>query len=234
MASKRIGPALYELMRGRRSDPGPAEPEPQAEATDWGWLSPGRTVRLPIGYLLLGAAFVLTAVVASFTVGYGRGQGQAKAELEREWLGTNQQALAVPPPEAMSPRPRETGPPAAVQPVPAPASEAAAAPRTPGWGPVLSDPREPGKNYFVLIHTQRESAVRIAEFSREHGVEAYAIRANNLTLYKVVALPGYGRGEREADFVQALERRIVEVARSWKLQINPRDDLAHYPEKFQD
>ncbi|MHC4768640.1 MAG: hypothetical protein ACYTEI_08020, partial [Planctomycetota bacterium] len=96
-----------------------------------------------------------------------------------------------------------------------------------------SDPREPGKNYFVLIHTQRESAIRLSQFSREHGVEAYAIRANNLTLYKVVALPGYERGERAADFVQALERRIMEVARNWKLQVNPRDDLAHYPEKFE-
>jgi hypothetical protein len=232
MARRQIGPALYELMRGRRPDPGPAEPEPQPEATDWGWLRPGRAVRLPIGYLLLGAAFVLTAVVASFTVGYGRGHGQAKADLEQQWLGANQQTLAVPPPEALPARPRETDPPA-VQTEPTDAPQVTAAPETPGWGPILSDPREPGKNYFVLIHTQRESAIRLSQFSREHGVEAYAIRANNLTLYKVVALPGYERGERAADFVQALERRIMEVARNWKLQVNPRDDLAHYPEKFE-
>jgi hypothetical protein len=232
MATKRVGPALYELMRGRRSDPGPAEPEPQPEATDWGWLSPGRTVRLPIGYLLLAAAIVLTAVVASFTVGYGRGHGQATAELEQEWLGTNQQTLAVPPPGGLPGPPPETTPPV-VRPEPTRPPQAATAPGTPAWGPILSDPREPGKNYFVLIHTQRESAIRLAQFSRDHGVEAYAIRANNLTLYKVVALPGYERGERAADFVQALERRIVEVARKWKLQVNPRDDLAHYPEKFE-
>jgi len=155
-----------------------------------------------------------------------------KAEFEQQWLGTNQQTLAVPPPEALSARPRETGPPV-VRSEPPDAPQVTAAPETPGWGPILSDPREPGKNYFVLIHTQRESAVRLSQFSRQHGVEAYAIRANNLTLYKVVALPGYERGERAADFVQALERRIVEVARNWKLQINPRDDLAHYPEKFE-
>ena len=231
MARRHIGPALYELMRGRRPDPRPAEPQPQPEATDWGWLSPGRTVRLPVGYLLLGAALVLTAVVASFTVGYGRGHGQAKAELQQQWLGTNQQTLARPPPEAMAAPPRETGPPA-VRTEPPDTPRAAPAPETTGWGPILSDPREPGKNYFVLIHTQRESAVRLAQFSRQHGVEAYAIRANNLTLYKVVALPGYERGERAADFVEALEGRIVEVARRWKLQVNPRDDLAHYPEKF--
>ena len=230
MARRHIGPALYELMRGRRADPGPAEPQPQPETADWGWLSPGRTVRLPIGYLLLAAALVLTAVVASFTIGYGRGQGRARAELEQQWLATNQQTLAVPPPEALPTPLRQTPP---VQPAPAEATGGAAGRENAQWGPVLSDPRESGMNYFVLIHTRRESAVRLAEFSREHGVEAYAIRANNLTLYKVVALPGYQAGERSADFVQALERRIVEVARRWKLQVNPRDDLAHYPEKFE-
>jgi hypothetical protein len=108
-----------------------------------------------------------------------------------------------------------------------------AAPAESGWGPVLSDPREAGKNYFVLIHTRRDGAVMLAEFSRAHGVEAYAVRAKNLSLYKVIALPGFGGGERSTEFVTDLERRIEEVFRSWKLQVNPRDDLAHYPEKFE-
>ncbi len=168
------------------------------------------------------------ALVASFTVGYGRGEGRAKAEIEQQWLASSQQTPAVPPPEALPTPPRRTPPVP-----PADATEGAAAPEIPDWGPILSDPREPGKNYFILIHTQRDSAVRLAQFSRDHGVEAYVIRAKNLSLYKVVARPGYNRGERSADFVQALERRIVEVFRRWNLQVNPRDDLAHYPEKFE-
>ncbi|MHC4219302.1 MAG: hypothetical protein ACYSU7_12715 [Planctomycetota bacterium] len=228
MARKHIGPALYELMRGRRAEPRAAEPPPETESADWGWLSPGRTVRLPIGYLLLAAAVVLTAVVASFTVGYSRGEGQAKAQLDQEWLATNQQTLAVPPPETRpAPAPARTEP----SPRETPAPEAA--PAESGWGQVLSDPREPGKNYFVLIHTRRDGAVMLAEFSRAHGVEAYAVRAKNLSLYKVIALPGFGGGERSTEFVTDLERRIEEVFRSWKLQVNPRDDLAHYPEKFE-
>ncbi|MHC4789568.1 MAG: hypothetical protein ACYS8K_10255, partial [Planctomycetota bacterium] len=176
------------------------------------------------------AAAVLAALVAAFTIGYGRGQGQAKAELEQQWLASNQQTLAVPPPEHRPAAQRQTPPPQAPPVEPA---RAEPTPQVSGWGPILSDPREPGKNYFVLIHTQRGSALRLAQFSRDNGVEAYVIKANNLSLYKVVALPGYGRGERSADFVEALERRIEEVTRKWKLQVNPRDDLAHYPEKFE-
>jgi len=229
MARRHIGPALYELMRGRRPQPRRAEPPPP-ETAAWGWLSPGRTVRLPIGYLLLAAAVVLVAAVAAFTIGYSQGQDRAKTELDQQWLASNQQTLAVPPPEALPAAPPQAAP---ARPAPADATRAAPARGTPEWGPILSDPREAGKNYFVLIHTRRESAVRLAEFSRNNDVEAYVIRAKNLSLYKVVALPGFGRGERSADFVLALERRIEEVARKWKLQVNPRDELAHYPEKFE-
>jgi hypothetical protein len=220
---------LYELMRGRRPETGPAEPPPP-ETADWGWLKPGRTVRLPIGYLLLAAAVVLVAVVAAFTVGYGRGQARTRSELEQQWLATNQQTLAVPPAETLPAPPSRTP---VVLPAPADATETTAARQTPEWGPIHSDPREAGKNYFVLIHTRRESAMRLAQFCRDHGVEAYVIRAKNVSLHKVVALPGYGKGERTADFVRALERQIEEVARKWKLQVNPRDELAHYPEKFE-
>ncbi|MHC4126795.1 MAG: hypothetical protein ACYTE6_11790 [Planctomycetota bacterium] len=229
MAKRHIGPALYELMRGRRPEPREAEPPPP-ETAAWGSLSPGRTVRLPIGYLLLAAAVILVAVVVAFTVGYGRGQDRTKTEFEQQWLASNEQTVVVPPPEAVGAAPPR---PAPARPEPADTTGAEPARGTPEWGQILSDPREAGKNYFVLIHTRRESAVRFAEFSREHGVEAYVIRAKNLSLYKVVALPGYGRGERSADFVLALERRIEEVARKWKLQVNPRDELSHYPEKYE-
>jgi hypothetical protein len=226
MARKQIGPALYELMRGRRPESRTAEPR-SPETTDWGWLSPGRTLRVPVGYLLLAAAVVCTAVAASFTIGYGRGEARTRAEIEQQWLATTQPTL--PPPESRpEPAPRTPPAPAAVE-----TPEGPAPAEGPGWGPIQSDPRQPGKNYFVLIHTQRDNAVRLAQFSRDHGVEAYVVRAKNLSLYKVVALPGYERGERSADFVRALERQIEEVFRRWKLQINPRDDLAHYPEKYE-
>jgi hypothetical protein len=171
--------------------------------------------------------------VASFTVGYSQGEGRARAEAQQQWLAANQHTLAMPPPENR-PAPAPPAAPPAATPQPVATPEAGPEPQTAGRaGPVLSDPREPGKNYFVLIHTQRDAAVRLAEFCRDNGVEAYAVRAKNLSLYKVVALPGYGRGERSAGFVGDLERRIEEVARKWKLQINPRDDLAHYPERFE-
>ena len=94
------------------------------------------------------------------------------------------------------------------------------------------EPREDGVNYFVLIHTKRANAIRLAAFCREYGLEAFAIRAKKLNLYKVVVLPGYRRGERDAEEVRALERHIKDVAQKWHLQVSSRDDLAYYPEKF--
>jgi hypothetical protein len=230
MATKPTGPALYELMRGRRREaPEAPEPEPPAPPPPTGRLGPGGAVRVPVGYLLLAAAVVLAVVVAAFTVGYSRGRQEAKAELERAWVATNL-PLALPPPEDRGPAPPG---PAAPETMPEPAATEGPAEAPAGAGPVLSDPREPGKNYFVLIHTQRDNAIRLAQFCRQQGVEAYAVRAKNLSLYKVVALPGYGRGERAADFVRALEQRIEEVVRRWKVQVNPRDELAYYPEKYE-
>jgi hypothetical protein len=234
MPRKQSGPALYEMMRDRRSSPRPAAPPPaQEEPSGSGWLSPGRTVRMPIGYLLLGAAIAVVALVGSFTIGYGRGEADARAEADRTWLAANQQNLAVPPPEIPAQRARQTAPPSA-----RPAQEPTAAPssssRAPaGWGPIESDPREAGKNYFILVHTQREPALRFARFCRDNGVEAYVVRPNNSSLYKVLALPGYAPGGRSAPFVTELERRIEAVARKWKAQVNARDDIVHYLEKFE-
>jgi hypothetical protein len=59
-----------------------------------------------------------------------------------------------------------------------------------GWGPLTSDPRVGGKNYFTLIQTTKDGAVQLATFCREKGLETYAISGNNTRLYRVIALPG--------------------------------------------
>ena len=52
------------------------------------------------------------------------------------------------------------------------------------------------------------------------------------SIEQVVVLPGYARGERYSEQGRAVEAGIQEVARKWKLQVNPRDDLAYYPELY--
>ncbi len=228
MGRKPTNAALYELM-GKR----PAEPEgprhPPAPETGSGWFGAGHTLRLPVGYILLAVGGGILLLALAFSAGYVRGHRQATTILEQEWLATHQGALPVPPPEvqpALVQR-SETG---------APTKTTAVTPLAPakpsGPGQVLSDPRVEGLNYFILIHTQRDNAVELARFCRQGGVEAYAVPVKNGVLYRVLMLPGYAAGDRSSEPVRALEQRIAEVIRKWKLQVNPRDELAYYPERF--
>ncbi len=246
MTRKRSNPALYELIHAR-SAKAAASPQQQTEESppapavgqSVGWLSRGRTVRLPVGYLLLGSAAGIVLLIIAYMVGYTRAERVVGADLERDLVMRNQEALRVgPPQDSMVKRFEGWTPPAA------PVEAAKALETFPGdahrpsawpdrWGPILSDPRQGEHNYFVLIHTRRDSALRLARFCREQGLEAYVVQAKNVSLYRVIALPGYTRGQRDSDEVRALERRIVEAARKWKLQVNPRDDLAYYPERFE-
>jgi len=242
MAAKRTQPALYELM-GERAERAPAPREPDDEPRFMSWLGAGRSVRLPAGYVWLGSAVVVVLIVAAFSLGFVRGRRDAETQYQRDWLAMNN--LPIPPPEVDPTSPVQSpaaapGPQGAV-----PASGGSKAPDTAGgpggrrprtgpasWGPVSSDPRQAGLNYFVLLTTNDRNATAFAQFCRDHGVEAYVITANNSSFARVIALPGYKGGDRGADEVRALEARIDDVARKWKLQINPRDDLAYYPEKF--
>ncbi|MCZ6810651.1 MAG: hypothetical protein O7D97_01485 [Planctomycetota bacterium] len=246
MTRKRSSPALYELIHAR-SARAAAAPQQQVEESSpapaagqsLGWLSPGRTVRLPVGYLLLGSAAGIVLLIIVYMVGYARAERVVKAELQPVLVMRDQEALPEGRPqdpmvkrfEGWTPPARPAEATKALETFPDDADRPAAWPDR--WGPILSDPRRPEHNYFVLIHTRRDSALRLARFCRDQGLEAYVVQAKNVSLYRVIALPGYTRGRRDSEEVRALERRIVEAARKWKLQVNPRDDLAYYPERFE-
>ncbi len=232
MAMKPTHTALYELM-GQPPEERPQEP-PDEQPPRRGWRSgAGRTMRVPVGYLWLAGAAGLVLLVAAFSTGYIRGHQEATTTLEREWLEMGQPTLAVPPPEILTIDPPQRAAPAPTEQsvvTPGPTKRGMPADRP---GKVLSDPRQEGINYFILIHTHRDNAVRLAEFCRREGVEAYAVPdGRNRSLYRVVVLPGYARGQRSSEPVRALERRIADVNRKWKLEENPRDELGYYPERF--
>ncbi len=229
--------ALYELMGGAGADRKPKKPDEQPRQRSWR-SSAGRTIRLPVGYLWLAGAGGLVFLVGAFSTGYVRGQHEATAKLEREWLETRQPTLAVPPPEIKTaertgrtePSPgRQRG--AAID----PPAHSQARPRATATvdSQVLSDPRKEGFNYFILIHTHRDNAVELAVFCRQEGVEAYAVPdKKNTSLYRVLVLPGYTKGQKSSEPIRALEERIAAATRKWKLQRNPRDELGYYPERF--
>ena len=235
MARRQSTTPLYEMMiRSRRADI-------QTKRTTELPTKPsgsGRAIRLPVGYVWLGAAGAVLVVVVAFSTGYLRGHRDATRTLEREWLLTNQRSLPVPPPEiapgvlgAAGPRPAARGAAGDGHGV---ASRQAGVDRQPSAvTPIRSDPRVKGVNYFVLIHTRLENATKLAQFCRDLDVDAYVVPAKNVSLYHmVIVLPGYARGERSSEPIRLLEQRIAEVVRKWKLQVNSRDDLAYYPQRF--
>jgi len=223
--------ALYELMGRSGADRKPKKPDEQQRQRSWR-SSAGRTIRVPVGYLWLAGAGGLVLLIGAFSTGYLRGQHEATATLEREWLETRQSTLAVPPPEIDTGDPLvRTGPSPRIE----PPEQFQGRARAPAAGPglILSDPREKGFNYFILIHTHRRNAKDLAVFFRQEGVEAYAVPdAKNRSLYRVLVLPGYARGQRSSEPVRALEQRIIDATRKWKLQRNARDELGYYPERF--
>ena len=241
MAKRRTNPALYELIQARqgsRAAPLTPAPKPTAAAPTTGesigWFSPGRTIRLPIGYLFLAAAGLILLAVSAYMFGYqhgeratelqfgdlaGRTDGIPSAQIAQDPMATDSRAGAG------SPRPATYGP--------AGRRLSTSSIDTKGgrWGPVPSDPREVGLNYFILIHTQRENAIKLANFCRDESLEAYVVKAKNIDQYQVIFLPGYRKGARELEQIRTLERRIKLVTQKWNLR-NPWDDLSYYPDRY--
>ena len=241
MAKRRSNPALYELIQARqgsRAAPLTPEPKPTAAATTTGesigWFSPGRTIRLPVGYLFLASAGLILLAVFAYMFGYQHGERATElqfgdladrtgatpsAQIAQDPMATDSRAGAG------SPRPATYGP--------AGRRSSTGSMVTNGgrWGLVPSDPREVGLNYFILIHTQRENAIKLANFCRNESLEAYVVKAKNMDQYQVIVLPGYRKGARETEHIRDLERRIKAVTRKWNLR-NPRDDLSYYPDRY--
>lgn len=242
---RRSSPALYELIQ-RRSDsrsappaPGPEQaapspPQPTGESINW--LSPGRTIRLPIGYLFLGAAALILVVVCVYMFGYRHAERSTELQFGDLADGNTWDRNAE---IAQDPMARDFGPGgvgsarlAGREPAPV-LSSTGSATRAGGFGGrVESDPREAGLNYFILIHTHRKNAIKLADFCRAESLDAYVVKARNMNQYQVIVLPGYRKGAREAAPIIALERRIKEVTRKWKLRVNSRDDLSYYPVRY--
>lgn len=246
---KRSGnPALYELIRTRPSGAISAPPEVRpgkdpvapsgAHDQPWlMWLTPGRSVRVPVGYLLLGIAGVMALICVSYMVGSSRGSAYLEEQLEQrrreQYAAADIGQQVVEPPisanratngRSTSPAPANRGNPAAD-----PGLSSGVA------GPVKSDPRQVGINYYRLVGQLPETnATGVANFCRQHGLEAYAVREDNGRSFKVIVLPGLKAGEFDSELGVRLKAAIENVRRKWMSQSpRNRDDLAGYiPEKF--
>ncbi len=234
MAKRRNNPALYELIRTRADTPA-QRPDVRDYGSDglagddgdsgldWGWMSPGHTVRLPIGYLFLAVAGVLLLIVLAYALGYARGDQavQARDDAQRFEEVSDELGSGVVDP-LRGEAGQENGDGSASERASSDGGNDNTGDRA--WGPVESDPRERGNNYYVLIYTWRAKAVELAEFCREHGLEAYVPPGNN-ELRHVIVVPGFPSGELASPQARSLQQRIHEVGRKWDQLSRENDNL---------
>ncbi|MHC5023962.1 MAG: hypothetical protein ACYTGG_08625 [Planctomycetota bacterium] len=233
MSKRSTRQPLYDLMKlGPR--PTPAQPvqeersvpEPPLDDPGQSWLTPGRVLRLPVGYLLVAMTIVVVLVVAAYILGHRQGGVAAKAEFEAQFLG---RASDGSPMGLRDPLNQEgddfVASPQGIQaPVDGTGSLGGGASPDPdggpsgaGWGPIRSDPRQVGVTYFILAETTPAGAERLARFCRDDGLETYVVPSKNTRLRQVVALPGYA-GSRTTPQAREIEARIHAIGDRWQRQ----------------
>ncbi len=237
MVRKPSNPALYELIQAHpaphhATPEGPDDP-PEASPEEMGrWLSPGRTVRFPVGYLFIAGAVVAGIVVGTYIFGYRRGDESAQAGYDESLLALARRSDEAPtrdplivPGRLAVPQEWVTEPPPAAAPPPAPA---------PGPdGQIFHDPRQPGLTYFVLVETVVDGAERLARYCRAHGLEAYVVAGGTGRFRKVIALPGFEPAQRSSHEVKVLEAQIHNVGDQWKHHERGATDLRDaYPSLY--
>ncbi len=183
-------------------------------------LSPGRTLRLPVGYLLLAGGVLVLVLTLVYVIGSNRGEAKARAQFE-EKFGSQPLVSGVNDPLTLESQGTADGTPGDAPSVKQRESS------TPGgdsrrtaadWGPVVPsiEPRQKGWNYFILAEDSLQGAQKLAQFCRDSGLETYVIPGKN-DRRRVIAFPGY-QGSRLAPEVQALENRIHAIGDKYKSQ----------------
>jgi hypothetical protein len=223
---------LYELMRDHRGVgangatggrlgnlPIPVEFDSQPQPRV---LTGAKVIRVPLGYLLLGVALILVIALAAYLIGHSRGQSNQDVAIQGRIGNAEQQGGGV---GAIAPPLMQSGGSASRAPDLADSSPSRTA------GPIESNPRKIGENYFVLVQTSRTNAIRVAEFCRKNGLEAYVDRVNNAD-FRVFVLPGYAAEAAASPAVAELERRIEEVKEAWNESVGRNDLGQHIAVKY--
>jgi len=238
MARRSGQPALYEMMRSPRgaggptSDPAPMHlPPPSADVGDdpasspllislARLLTPGQTIRMPVGYLMLAIAIGIVLLLSAYLIGNSRGKAVAEQNFAQKLSSTSTNAAAVNDPLSQAGGFTPGSSLLAEQPDPS-----AGTPDRPGggirsaaqWGPIepKSDPRLKGWKYYTLAESPtQQGAIRLAEFCRTNGLETYVLSANN-GRRRVIALPGFQGSALEPE-PKALKERILGIGTKFK------------------
>lgn len=222
---RRSGPTLYEVMSkspppGQRRAPS-NRPEDRLNERPAAsrMMSPGRVVRLPIGFAWMIGGGLLLTIVLSYVVGYSRGQQISDADARRLSAGLEESMREATRVEDPLFTPTVPTPLARVvdEPLVTPPPQ-----RTPQRASTRRS-REPGKAYFVAETPLSVRAEEICTFIRASGLDALVVPTENTRFRQVIVLPGYDPGDAETR--DRLRQRIIEIGRRFEKQGRNNDNF---------
>lgn len=216
-------PTLYELM-STRDEATPSVPSPVEGSS--------RTVRVPVGFLLIAGAAVVVLLVGAYGLGFHRGGESVRAigELDRR-DALERQARMNSISEVDEPG-GGTSNPLASDAV-SDSERSGQAPNSAPIEPTVDEPRIPGLNYYIIDHPSRGKVRELVAFCREKGLDAHQTLTRKGSP-KVFVLPGYSPGERDQERFIQLREQIQQVGVHWDRQDPGQnsDFSTHYAEKY--
>jgi len=181
-------------------------------------------------------AGIVVLAVAAYAVGYWRAQQVQRSAFDQQVRentaleGERMRDPAVAPPlgspAPIIPRPASSGAEGTgtgggrTGPPPTEKSEA------PRMGPIESDPREIGLHYITVATPPRDGAIKLAEFCRTEGLEAYVVAGHNAQSRRVILLPGFRSNVRTDPEIRSVLVELERVGRLWKSTHRGQSDLS--------
>jgi len=197
--SKKKGPALYELISSKRNpnevDASLGQGRMDDVDLERNVLTPGRSIRISIGTFGVIVAVGIAIIVISYTMGFRKGSAISREDYASRLFEE------IPSPVIAEQR------------NPSEAVLQTAAGASSGSGTILSDPRQTGAYYYVLMEVAKPAAVQFATFCRQKGLETYVVSGNNTRLHKVIALPG--SVDRQSSALMGVRSKILAIGQEW-------------------
>jgi len=223
--ARRRGPALYELVRVRQRGGPFAEGQPayasnadeETEDRPGRWWTGGRTIRLPVGYILVAIGLAVSLFFGGYLLGYAVRDREIRAD-RSESARDDLAGITDPTLEGVPESPGLIDDLSGASDTAGGGRDSARAGAGPRENPLfvddwMADPRESGMNYFIVATQPPEEGNRIASFLADSGLEVARLPVDNRGLAIVVVLEPFAPGEVGSARARRLEARIKRLGR---------------------
>jgi hypothetical protein len=199
-----------------------------------------RTLRIPVGYVIVAVGLALVLAVVGYLIGYNRRDALAKAEHARTAEAQLDMVDPLNAPTGVTPGTQAGSQPAQTQPVVTRPPQQSTAPRqasTPAEQPsppagIERDPRVVGMNYWVVARLGPDEARRAASFLMANGVSVAIVETNSERFREIIASTGF-EGSGNSPEASRLKSRVLELGRLYRVQEKgPTDFSDMYARKY--